>query len=188
MRKIGLLLLVCCTLSVSSIPAISMGAERSDDIPPTSVFNNKREWNPRRIDWKGQMWECAYYNADGTCAKVQIADEEELRKDREEFEKRREAYQKKEREEEEAYRKRFSRDEPAAKVEPIATVTPVARDEDDSVKNDDTPCTCVFNNKRAWNPDKITWKGEPWECAQWNSNGTCAKVQKIEANGDEVFE
>lgn len=49
-------------------------------------------------------------------------------------------------------------------------------------KSDAIPCTCVFNNKRMWNPEKIIWKDEWWTCAHYNKDGTCEKAEKVKAN------
>ena len=46
-------------------------------------------------------------------------------------------------------------------------------------KDDDVPCTCVFNKNRMWNPEKIVWNDEEWECANYKDDGTCSEVQKI---------
>lgn len=43
-------------------------------IPATVVFNKNREWNPEKIIWQGYFWECANYNADATCEKVQLVE------------------------------------------------------------------------------------------------------------------
>lgn len=47
-------------------------------------------------------------------------------------------------------------------------------------KADDVPCTCVFNKKRAWNPEKIIWKQHFWECINYKDDGTCTKVGIVE--------
>ncbi|MCZ4336401.1 hypothetical protein [Shewanella colwelliana] len=41
------------------------------------------------------------------------------------------------------------------------------------------PCACVFDKNRMYNPDKIVWHGEDWECAVYKDDGHCEKVQKI---------
>ena len=38
---------------------------------------------------------------------------------------------------------------PLAKDKHVDTIVP-----DDA---DDVPCTCVFNQNRAWNPEKVLW-------------------------------
>lgn len=43
-------------------------------------------------------------------------------------------------------------------------------------KIDDVPCTCVFNKNRMWNPEKIVWNNEEWECTTYKEDGTCAAV------------
>ncbi|MEZ8102551.1 hypothetical protein [Vibrio bivalvicida] len=42
--------------------------------------------------------------------------------------------------------------------------------------SEDEPCTCVFNNTRMWNPEKILWNGEEWYCSKYNDDGTCDSV------------
>jgi len=44
----------------------------------------------------------------------------------------------------------------------------------------DVPCTCIFNQNRLWNPEKIRWHGVFWECANYRDDGTCSQVQKVE--------
>ncbi|MCL2912094.1 hypothetical protein [Shewanella aquimarina] len=45
------------------------GDEKSDT-PPTSVFNNKRMWNPEKIFWENKFFKCGNYLADGRCEYV----------------------------------------------------------------------------------------------------------------------
>ena len=45
---------------------------------------------------------------------------------------------------------------------------------------DDIPCTCVFNTTRPWNPEKIIWKEQFWECAEYKADGTCLSVRVVE--------
>ncbi len=47
---------------------------------------------------------------------------------------------------------------------------------------DDEPCTCVFNNTRMWNPEKILWNGEEWHCSKYNEDGTCDSVGLVNPN------
>jgi predicted Holliday junction resolvase-like endonuclease len=44
---------------------------------------------------------------------------------------------------------------------------------------DDVPCNCVFNKNRMWNPEKIVWNNEEWQCAHYKEDGTCERVQKV---------
>lgn len=44
---------------------------------------------------------------------------------------------------------------------------------------DDAPCNCVFNKNRMWNPEKIVWNNEEWQCALYKDDGTCESVQKV---------
>ena len=44
---------------------------------------------------------------------------------------------------------------------------------------DKVPCTCVFNNKRKWNPEKVMWNNAYWKCSIYKDDGTCSEVQKI---------
>ncbi|BDY04487.1 hypothetical protein [Ferrimonas sp. YFM] len=44
---------------------------------------------------------------------------------------------------------------------------------------DDTPCACVFNNKRMWNPEKIIWNDQYWRCVHYRDDGTCSGVEVI---------
>lgn len=51
---------------------------------------------------------------------------------------------------------------------------------------DDEPCTCVFNNNRMWNPEKILWNGEEWHCSKYNEDGTCDSVGLVNPNKTET--
>jgi len=46
-------------------------------------------------------------------------------------------------------------------------------------KVETTPCTCVFNKNRSWNPATFVWKDATWVCAIWKEDGSCAEVKKI---------
>ena len=41
---------------------------------------------------------------------------------------------------------------------------------------DDIPCTCVFNKNRMWNPEKIVWSNQEWQCTEYKQDGTCRSV------------
>lgn len=43
----------------------------------------------------------------------------------------------------------------------------------------DTPCACVFNNKRMWNPEKVLWNDQHWRCTHYRDDGTCSGVEVI---------
>jgi hypothetical protein len=45
---------------------------------------------------------------------------------------------------------------------------------------DDIPCKCIFNQNRMWNPERIIWHNEEWECKEYKEDGTCAEVHKVE--------
>lgn len=46
--------------------------------------------------------------------------------------------------------------------------------------NDDIPSVHIFNKNREWNPEKIIWRDNFWECAEYRDNGTCVEVRAIE--------
>lgn len=43
----------------------------------------------------------------------------------------------------------------------------------------DTPCACVFNNKKMWNPEKILWKDKFFECGHYLEDGRCEYVREM---------
>ncbi|NOI13292.1 hypothetical protein [Vibrio hepatarius] len=43
----------------------------------------------------------------------------------------------------------------------------------------DKPCTCVFNNKRMWNPEKILWDNKFYKCGHYLEDGTCEYVEEM---------
>lgn len=49
-------------------------------------------------------------------------------------------------------------------------------------ESDDVPCTCVFNETRAWNPKRIIWKERFWECVHYKEDGICTKVSEVEGS------
>ncbi len=46
-------------------------------------------------------------------------------------------------------------------------------------KTGDTPCTCVFNNKRMWNPEKILWDNKFFKCGHYLDDGSCEYVEEM---------
>ncbi|MFT6984857.1 MAG: hypothetical protein ACJAT7_000658 [Psychromonas sp.] len=138
MKKIILSIFAFCflvsTASAGKNKTVSTKiGEIPDEIPCTCVFNKNRMWNPEKIVWLNEEWECAIYEDDGTCSAVQVIK--------------------------------------------------IAKDKKTSIKTaekaDEDPCTCVFNKNRMWNPEKIIWNNEEWECANYKDDGTCSAVQIV---------
>ena len=64
----------------------------------------------------------------------------------------------------------------------LVSSTVIAKDKTMSAriaKPGNPPCTCVFNKKRAWNPEKVLWNDAYWKCSIYKDDGTCAEVKEI---------
>ncbi|CAG35130.1 hypothetical protein [Desulfotalea psychrophila] len=66
----------------------------------------------------------------------------------------------------------------------LASTVAMASDKQGTSKvggpSDEEPCTCVFNNNRQWNPEKVLWNNAYWKCSNYKNDGTCSEVKKIE--------